>query len=378
MDFGFSEQQRDVQTLARQILSDNVSPESLAQYDAYKADRFDRELWAKVAEAGLLGVAVGEEYGGMDFGFFELALLVEEAGRSIAPLPLISHLVSAALPIQQFGSAEQRQRWLPGVVSGETLLSAALTEPYNEDPTQPLLTTAVADGAGLRLSGDKTAVPFAHLADRIVVSAKMGDGVAVVLLDPKAAGVSLTPMQVTTYEPQFALSLDNVSIAAEDILAGPESGRALMQWLSERTAAALCAHQLGASDKAMRMTASYTAERKQFGVLISTFQAVGHRAANCFIDVECLRLNTYQAVSRLDGGLDATNEVHIAKIWAGDVGHRVSYAAQHLHGGTGIDRDYPLWRYCTWLRYNEMTLGSSAKTLANLGKRIAAGEAFCR
>ncbi|WP_373083117.1 acyl-CoA dehydrogenase family protein [Zhongshania sp.] len=378
MDFGFSEQQRDVQTLARQILSDNVSPESLAQYDAYKADRFDRELWAKVAEAGLLGVAVGEEYGGMDFGFFELALLVEEAGRSIAPLPLISHLVSAALPIQQFGSAEQRQRWLPGVVSGETLLSAALTEPYNEDPTQPLLTTAVADGAGLRLSGDKTAVPFAHLADRIVVSAKMGDGVAVVLLDPKAAGVSLTPMQVTTYEPQFALSLDNVSIAAEDILAGPESGRALMQWLSERTSAALCAHQLGASDKAMRMTASYTAERKQFGVLISTFQAVGHRAANCFIDVECLRLNTYQAVSRLDGGLDATNEVHIAKIWAGDVGHRVSYAAQHLHGGTGIDRDYPLWRYCTWLRYNEMTLGSSAKTLANLGKRIAAGEAFCR
>ncbi|WP_373096851.1 acyl-CoA dehydrogenase family protein [Zhongshania sp.] len=378
MDFGFSEQQRDVQTLARQILSDNVSPESLAQYDVYQADRFDRELWAKVAEAGLLGVAVGEEYGGMDFGFFELALLVEEAGRSIAPLPLISHLVSAALPIQQFGSAEQRQRWLPGVVSGETLLSAALTEPYNEDPTQPLLTTAVADGAGLRLSGDKTAVPFAHLADRIVVSAKMGDGVAVVLLDPKAAGVSLTPMQVTTYEPQFALSLDNVSIAAEDILAGPESGRALMQWLSERTAAALCAHQLGASDKAMRMTASYTAERKQFGVLISTFQAVGHRAANCFIDVECLRLNTYQAVSRLDGGLDATNEVHIAKIWAGDVGHRVSYAAQHLHGGTGIDRDYPLWRYCTWLRYNEMTLGSSAKTLANLGKRIAAGEAFCR
>ncbi len=378
MDFGFSEQQRDVQTLARQILSDNVSPESLAQYDAYKADRFDRELWAKVAEAGLLGVAVGEEYGGMDFGFFELALLVEEAGRSIAPLPLISHLVSAALPIQQFGSAEQRQRWLPGVVSGETLLSAALTEPYNEDPTQPLLTSAVADGAGLRLSGDKTAVPFAHLADRILVSAKMGDGVAVVLLDPKAAGVSLTPMQVTTYEPQFALSLDNVSIAAEDILAGPESGRALMQWLSERTSAALCAHQLGASDKAMRMTASYTAERKQFGVLISTFQAVGHRAANCFIDVECLRLNTYQAVSRLDGGLDATNEVHIAKIWAGDVGHRVSYAAQHLHGGTGIDRDYPLWRYCTWLRYNEMTLGSSAKTLANLGKRIAAGEAFCR
>jgi 3-oxocholest-4-en-26-oyl-CoA dehydrogenase beta subunit len=264
------------------------------------------------------------------------------------------------------------------VASGQIMLSAALTEPYNEDPAQPILTTATADGTGLRISGDKTAVPFAHLADRIVLSAKMGDGVVVVLLDPKAAGLSMTPMQVTTYEPQFALSLDNVSIAAEDILASADRGREVMQWLTERTSVGLCAHQLGASDKAMRMTASYTAERKQFGVLISTFQAVGHRAANCFIDVECLRLNTYQAVSRLDGGLDASNEVHIAKIWAGDVGHRVSYAAQHLHGGTGIDRDYPLWRYCTWLRYNEMSLGSSAKNLASLGKRIAAGEAFCR
>ena len=378
MDFGFSEQQRDVQTLARQILGDNVNAESLAQYDAYKADRFDRALWAKLAEAGLLGLAVSEEYGGMGFGFFELALLIEEAGRSIAPVPLIAHLVSAALPIQRFGSTDQKQRCLPGVASGQTLLSAALTEAYNEDPSQPILTTATVDGAGLRISGEKSAVPFAHLADRILLSAKMGDGVAVVLLDPKAVGVSLSPMQVTTYEPQFALSMENVRIAPEDILAGPESGRAIMQWLGERTTVALCAHQLGASDKAMRMTASYTAERKQFGVLISTFQAVGHRAANCFIDVECLRLNTYQAVSRLDSGLDASNEVHIAKIWAGDVGHRVSYAAQHLHGGTGIDRDYPLWRYCTWLRSNEMSLGSSAKNLASLGKRIAAGEAFCR
>jgi alkylation response protein AidB-like acyl-CoA dehydrogenase len=236
---------------------------------------------------------------------------------------------------------------------------------------------AKADGSDLLLSGEKTNVPFAHIADRILLAAKTSDGVAVVLLDPKADGVSLSAQQVTTYEPQYVVSLNNVRIGAGDILASGAEGQALMQWIAERTTVALCAHQLGASDKAMRMSASYTAERKQFGVLISTFQAVGHRAANCFIDVECLRLNTYQAISRLDGGLDATNEVQIAKIWAGDVGHRVSYAAQHLHGGTGIDRDYPLWRYCTWLRHNEMALGSSAKTLAKLGKRIAAGEAFC-
>ena len=99
--------------------------------------------------------------------------------------------------------------------------------------------------------------------------------------------------------------------------------------------------------------------------------------SNCFIDVTCLRLNTYQAVSRLDSGVEATTEVQIAKIWAGDVGHRVSYAAQHMHGGMGIDRDYPLWRLCLWARHNEMMLGSSAKQLALLGARIAQGQAYC-
>jgi len=138
----------------------------------------------------------------------------------------------------------------------------------------------------------------------------------------------------------------------------------------------LCAMQIGVSDKSMRMTASYACERQQFGVALGTFQAVQHRAANCYMDVECLKLTTYQAVSLLDSGRDATNEVAIAKIWAGDTGHRVSYAAQHLHGGFGIDRDYSLWRYSLWARQIEMTLGTSARLLATLGERIAAGKAF--
>ena len=220
-------------------------------------------------------------------------------------------------------------------------------------------------------------MPYAADAQRIVLSARTDAGVVVLLLDPAAQGVTLSPLRVTQFEPQYLLEMNDVLVAADDVLAGPEQGAAVMQWLTERTVASVCAHQLGVTDKAMRMTASYTAERKQFGVPVATFQAVGHRAANCFIDVESLRLNTYQAVSRLDSGLDATTEVQIAKIWAGDVGHRVSYASQHLHGGTGIDRDYPLWRLCLWMRHNEMMLGSSAQRLAQLGARLAAGEALC-
>ena len=123
----------------------------------------------------------------------------------------------------------------------------------------------------------------------------------------------------------------------------------------------------------MRLSASYTSERQQFGVPVATFQAVGHRMADCYIDIECLRLTTYQAASLLHSEAEAATELAIAKIWAGDCGHRVSYAAQHVHGGTGIDRDYSLWRYCLWLRHNEMTLGGSSVHLATLGREIAEG-----
>lgn len=377
MDFGFSEEQREVQELARQILSEQVTPERLARYDEYQETAFDRELWSQLAEAGLLGVAIAETYGGMGFGFTELALFIEEVGRNIAPVPALPCLVSAALPVQRFGSQAQQERLLPGLVSGAHIITAALIEENNEAPEAPLLTTAREQDGGWRVTGVKLCVPYARQAGRILLSARADGGVVVLLVDPAAAGVNLVPMRVTNFEPQYRLELNDVLVAADDVLAGPESGAAVMQWLAERTMAAVCAHQLGLTDRAMRMTASYTAERYQFGVPVATFQAVGHRAANCFIDVESLRLNTYQAVSRLDSELDATTEVVIAKIWAGDCGHRVSYASQHLHGGMGIDRDYPLWRFCLWARHNELMLGSSARQLAVLGERIAAGEAFC-
>jgi alkylation response protein AidB-like acyl-CoA dehydrogenase len=373
MDFSFAEEQRDVQNLAREILSDKAAPER--QLALEKAgERFDAELWSQLAGAGLLGVALAEQYGGMAFGLTELCFFVEEAGRTVAPVPVIPVLVSAALPVQRFGTQEQAQRLLPRVVNGEILLTAALTETLNEDPVNPVATVAKAEGSRFVLSGLKTNVPFAHRAERILLAARTATGVGVFLVDPKAPGVTLTKLRVTTYEPQYDVRLDNVVVEAADVIS--TDGAHIMQWIAERTTVALCSMMTGIADKMMRMTASYTSERHQFGVPIATFQAVGHRAANCYIDVECQRLVTQQAVSLLDSERDATTEVQIAKIWSGDCGHRVSYAAQHLHGGMGVDRDYPLWRYCLWARQVEMTLGNSAATLATLGQRIAAGNGY--
>ena len=375
MEFGFSEAQRDVQELARRILGDNVGPETLAAYDEYRAERHDDALWRQVASAGLVGLALDQQYGGMGLGFMELCLFIEETGRTLAPLPAISHCVSATLPIQRFAPQPLRETLLPAAAAGEVILTAALAEPLNEDPANPQSVSARADGDAFVLTGRKVCVPFANRARGILLAARSGPEVAVVLLDPRAPGVTLVPMQVTSFETQFELVLDGARVAPGEIICR-SGGESIMQWTAERAMAALCAHQLGAADHAMRMAASYTGERRQFDVPISTFQAVGHRMADCYIDVECLRLATWQAASLLAAEAPATTEVQIAKIWAGDVGHRVSYATQHVHGGTGIDRDYPLWRYCLWMRHNEMTLGSSARHMALLGARLAEGEAL--
>lgn len=374
MDFSFNDTQKDVQNLARQLFTDLVTVERLNAIDQQQ-DRHDAELWQQLAQAGLLGVAIEEKFGGMGFGFTELALFIEEAGRVVAPVPLIPVLVDAALPIQKFGTAVQKKTWLPKIATGEALVTAALIEERNENPLTPL-TTAKAKGKQWLLSGVKTCVPFAHLAERILVAAKTSKGILLALVDPKAKGVKLTRQISTTREPWFEVALKDVVITADDVLVAPEKGASALKWLSDRSTTALCALQVGISDKALRMTASYTCERQQFGVAIGSFQAVQHRAADGYIDVECLKLTTYQAASLLDAKRDATNEVLIAKIWAGDTGHRISYAAQHLHGGFGIDRDYSLWRYCLWARQVEMSLGSSAQRLAVLGERIALGKAY--
>lgn len=375
MDFDFSQEQCDIRDLARRIFTEEVSPGVLASADNYAGERFDPDLWRKLADAGLLGVAVPEQYGGAGFGFFEVALLMEEAGRSIAPLPLVVHSGAVLPALVRFGSPAQKEHLLARASSGVAVLSAALEEESTRDFTTPAV-CARREGSGYRVSGTKFAVPFAHRAERVLLGAASDECVVVLLLDPRANGVTLRPMKTSSYEPQSLLVMDDVFVAAEDVLADSGSGAEVLRFVLEHMSVALCAHQLGVVEVLLQQTAAYTSERRQFGVPIATFQAVGNRAADRYIDVECLRLATWQAAALLALGSPAAVEVDIAKVWAGDVGHRSSYTAQHLHGGAGVDRGNSLWRYCQWARHNEMTLGSTASRLAGLGARCARGEAM--
>ena len=369
MDFVISEELKSVQQLAAQILGDFTEVDKLKAIEA-QPERFDPALWQALAEAGLLGLDIEEAHGGMDLGFFSLSMLCEEVGRTVAPLPVVSVLVGAAGTLRRFGTDAQKDKWLAGIASGKTLLGSALEEYQNDDPTRPATTAEPVDG-GYAISGTKICVEAASRAARILVPAHDGEGLVVLLVDPNAAGVSLNAQVVTSGETRHELVMQKVQVPTEDVVARGREALASMHWARQATRTALSATAVGLCDKMMRITGQYTSEREQFGRAIATFQAVSHRVADCYIDVESLRLVTQQAASLLDQGRPAEDAANMAKIWCGDVTHRVSQAAQHCHGGTGVDRDYVLFRYCLMARQIELSAGNSARLTGELGQAIA-------
>jgi 3-oxocholest-4-en-26-oyl-CoA dehydrogenase beta subunit len=370
MDFGFNEEQQDLQGLARQILDAEVTPERLKEIEAGE-DNVDRELWAKLADAGLLGIALPEAHGGGGYGFLEAAIVLEQIGRTVAPVPYLSTVVLGALPVARFGSEALQAALLPGVAAGDRVLTAALVED-GADPRQPL-TTAQRDGDDWILEGEKTCVPDGMLADRVLVPATADDGrVILAVVDPDARGVSRQRQPTTSGHAEALLRLDAARVTDADLVGGPEGGAAALDWALERATAALCAVAIGVCEEAVRMTAEYTKTREQFDRPIATFQAVGQRAADAYIDTEAIRLTAWQAIWRLAEELPAAAEVAVAKFWAAEGGQRVVHAAQHLHGGMGVDRDYPLFRYFLLAKQLELTLGGTTPQLLALGRILAA------
>ncbi len=370
MDFNFSEEQLAVSEAATGLFSGLVDPERVGAVEQTD-DRIDRALWRALADADLLGLAVPESEGGAGQGLMELCLLLEAQGNAVAPVPLWATLVLGALPIAHFGSEAQRARWLPGVVSGDVVLTAALTGSA-ASPTSSPAVRATAQGDGWVLDGTELAVPQAHLAARIVVPARTeGGGVLLALVDPAAPGVSLERALTTNREVHPHLHLAGVTVVAEEVLVGADVGRSTLDFLSVAATIALCALQVGVCEAALTRTAAYLNGRHQFGRPLSTFQGTMLRAADAAIDIEAMRVTWQNAAWRFDSGRDAADAAWAAKWQASERGQRTVHATQHLHGGMGADITYPIHRYFLWGKQIELLLGGPSAQLARLGAEIA-------
>ena len=370
MDFSFSEEQQALRDLAERIIGDKATIERVVEVERRTDERVDRDLWAALAASQLLGVAIPEEFGGLGFTILELTLVLEQQGRFVAPVPLLPTLVLGALPIAEFGAPAQKERWLRAVAQGQAMLTGAFAE-RGANNVQRSSVQATRGASGWSLSGAKIAVPAAHVAGAALIPAETDDGLTVFIVDPKAAGVELTRHETTARDVQCSMELSGVFVSDDDVLGAIGEGAAIASWSIDRADVAGAALALGCCEAALALAANYTSERQQFGRPLSTNQGVTIRAADAYIDIDCMRVTAWQAAWRLGQGLPARDEIDIAKYWAAEGGQRAVHATQHLHGGMGADIDYPVHRYFLWVKQLENTFGGGPQHLARLGRSIA-------
>jgi len=371
MDFSFSDDQNSIRELAHQIFTDRATDEFLLAFSR-TGDTYDDELWRTLARQGLLGVAVPEADGGSGLGLVELGLVLEEQGRRVAPVPLFATLVLGGLPIAEFGSDAQRQRFLAPMTAGDIKLSAAIAE---VGMNAALATTVTARRAGDNwvLEGSRSVIPDGAVADYILVPAADDAGAeSVFIVDTRAAGVTLTPVEIGLSGERAAnLELSGVEVAEDAVLGSVGQGDEILDWLLARANVGHCALQVGVTEEAMKRTAAYVSERKQFGIPLGSFQALAMRMADSYIDVEAIRSTYWLALWRLSEGLDARAEVRAAKWWACDAAHRVVSTAQHLHGGMGADVESPIHRFFLMAKRISYSLGNASQQLEQLGRLLA-------
>jgi alkylation response protein AidB-like acyl-CoA dehydrogenase len=373
VDFDLTEEQSALIELVDRILDDHCGHQRLSELEKEAAGSgigsvHDASTWKALADAGVISALLPEPDGG-DLGILGLALLAEAAGKRTAYLPVVPALALGALPLAKYSDDTEL---LEAVAAGTILLTTALEEPG--EPERVMTTARLVDG-GYVIDGAKTMVPYGDLADRILIPADL-DGRVVVLIVPRSA-LDVTPLLTTGKQPYADLELRGVRVGADALLA---EGAEALTWIRDLGTLAYAAEASGICAEAVKMTALYTSTRKQFGEPIASFQAVGQRAADAYINAEVIRLTALHAAWLLDdearGGHAGSREeieaeVAIAKFHAGDAGSRVLHACQHLHGGIGVDTDYPLHRYFVRGKQVEQTLGTATRQLLRVGAHLA-------
>ncbi|MET8169455.1 acyl-CoA dehydrogenase family protein [Streptomyces sp. NPDC005329] len=415
MDFTFTEEQQAAAEAARGVFA-GVAPDDVpspALTRGAVADDFDRALWARLASADLLSLLLDEEFGGAGLDAIALCLVLREASKVLARVPLLENSAAVAA-LQAYGQPELKSSLLARAGRGEIVLTVAANGRTGHDPAELAVTarqydtadgsggtdrageggraggageghqTGTADGQGVGgpgepgdgewvLDGVQTVVPWAYDADFVVVPARTEDDRSVLAVVARGhEGVVLAEQISTTGERLGELRLESARIAARDVVTADGA----WQWLRALLTTGTCAQALGLGERVLAMTSEYAGKREQFGHPIASFQAVAVQAADRYIDLRAMEVTLWQAAWRIaagtPGALPASGDVAVAKIWASEGVRRVVQTAQHLHGGFGADVDYPLHRYHAWAKHLELSLGPAAAHEEFLGDLLAA------
>ena len=339
----------DEQTMLRDTAKDFVAEHAPVSHlralrDANDPTGFSRDLWKQFAEMGLNGVLVPEAQGGLGLGHVEAGVVLEEIGRNLSPSPFLATAVAAVEALK--GSA-QAERWFPGIVSGDTIAALAIDEgPKHRDR---IAMTAERAGNGFRLNGAKQFVTHGHVADLLIVAARTAgsaadaDGVTLFAVPRDAAGLEASPERLADSSLAARMTFDGVTVDADAVIGEVDGGRGGLDRLLQAGRTGASAEMLGVAGGAMDMTVGYLKERKQFGTLIGSFQALQHRAAHLYSELEVARAAVLKAQQLLDAGSDEADEaVSVAKAMTGMATTLSVQEGVQMHGGIGMTDEYDI------------------------------------
>jgi alkylation response protein AidB-like acyl-CoA dehydrogenase len=350
MDLDFTEEQDMLRNSARDFLSTECDKAMVRKIEE-SDEGYSPEIWSKMAELGWQGLMIPEEYDGMGMGLMDLVVIFEEIGRNVLPSPFLATVVLGTSPIVDAGTEEQKKELLPKVVTGEAILTLALTEPsvgYSADCVE-----LKAEGKGdiFVLNGTKLFVEFASASDYMVVVArtKSGgnpeDGITLFLVDSKSPGIKIEPFVTTGMDKQCEVVFDNVSVPGASIIGKLDKGWPIVAKTLENATVAKCAEMVGGMQAVLDMSVAYAKERVQYGRPIGSYQAIQHMLADMFIRVIMSKNILYEAAWMVSEGLPAAGKLATAKGFCNEAYKKVTVDGVEVHGAIGTTRDHDMGLY---------------------------------
>ena len=364
MDFALSEEQEMLRNSARDFLTKEC-PKTLVRQMETDEKGYSPNLWKGMADLGWTGLVFPETYGGSGMTFLDLAVLIEELGRAIAPSPFLPTVVYCGLPILAAGTEEQKKQFLPKIAKGDMIMTLALTEPSATWDAGGITVKATAEGDDFVISGTKLFVTDAHIANYLLVVARTKEGkhkeegITLFLVDAKSPGIKLNALKTMGSDKQFEIIFTKVKVPKKNILGKLDHGWSVIQDLLPKATLAQCAWMVGGSQQVLEMTVSYAKERVQFGKPIGSFQAIQHKCANMATDVDGSRFITYQAAWKLNEGLNCALEVSMAKAWVSEAYRRTCAEGHQIHGGIGFIKDHDMQLYYRRAKASELAFGDA-------------------
>jgi alkylation response protein AidB-like acyl-CoA dehydrogenase len=361
-----NEEQSMLRDSARGLISDKAPVSHLRQLrDSKDPTGFSRELWRSFAEMGFCGLLVAEEFGGSGLGCVEAGVVMEEIGRTLMPSPFLSTAVLAASALSRGGSAAQKSEHLPKIADGSLLASLAIDEGAKHRPLQTAM-QAVRSGNGFKLNGAKAFVVDGHTADLLIVAARSAgspgepDGLTLFLVDPKTKGIELERTAMVDSHNAARIVFDNVEVNADGVLGEVDQGFALLQGVLNIGRGAVASEMVGLAEEAFSRTVGYLKERKQFGKLIGEFQALQHRAAHLYTEIEITRAAVLKALQTLDENFSSAGAaVAVAKARAGSTATLAVQEGVQMHGGMGMTDQFDIGFFMKRARVCQELFGDS-------------------